>query len=134
MVTLEHRTVFVKSLPEAAVPFHGLSLHRAEDLHPPTLFDAHMGLHVALAEGLFASWLLPRLRTRFPRDQWIYHGVVGYLLLLYVRRRYGEHEYRYRLLRLMDQVAALERCVSLLGRVGFVLVGGLGGLSFFESG
>ena len=109
--TLEHRAVFVKGLPEAGVAFHGLALHRAEDLHPPTLFDSHMGVHLALAEGVLAAWLLPRLRARLPRDQWIYHGVVGYLLLLYVRRRYGEHEYRYRLLRLLDQVAALERCV-----------------------
>ena len=109
--TLEHRAVFVKGLPEAGVAFHGLALHRAEDLHPPTLFDPHMALHLALAEGVLAAWLLPRLRPRFQRDQWIYHGVVGYILLLYVRRRYGEHEYRYRLLRLVDQVVALERCV-----------------------
>ncbi len=108
-VTLEHRTVFVRNLPEASLPFHGLALHRAEALHPPALFDGHMALHFALAEGLLGAWLLPRLRPRLPRDHWIYHGVVGYLLLLYVRRRYGEHEYRYRLLRLMDQVAALER-------------------------
>ena len=106
---LEHRTVFVKGLPEASVAFHGLSLHRAEDLHPPCVFDHSMTFHLALTEGLFASWLLPRVRPRFTRDRWIYHGVLGYLILLYVRRRYGEHEYRYRLLRLMDAVTALER-------------------------
>jgi len=106
---LEHRIVFVKGLPEASVAFHGLSLHRSEDLHPPRVFDPSMTFHLALTEGLFASWLLPRVRPRFTRDRWIYHGVLGYLLLLYVRRRYGEHEYRYRLLRLMDAVTALER-------------------------
>jgi hypothetical protein len=106
---LEHHTVFVKGLPEASVAFHGLSLHRSEDLHPPRVFDPSMTFHLALTEGLFASWLLPRVRPRSTRDRWIYHGVLGYLLLLYVRRRYGEHEYRYRLLRLMDAVTALER-------------------------
>ena len=106
---LKHRTIFVKGLSEASVPFHGLSLHRAEDLHPPRVFDPSMTLHLAMTEGLLASWLLPRVRPRMSRDRWIYHGVLGYLLLLYVRRRYGEHEYRYRLLLLMDAVTALER-------------------------
>ncbi|GAB5030883.1 dna repair enzyme, partial [Nannochloropsis oceanica] len=106
---LEHRIVFVKGLPEASMAFHGLSLHRVEDVHPPRVFDHSMTFHLALAEGLFASWLLPRVRPRFTRDRWIYHGVLGYLVLMYVRRRYGEHEYRYRLLRLMDAVTALER-------------------------
>jgi len=106
---LTHRTVFVRGLPDTAIAFHGLSLHRAGDLHPCRVFDSSMALHLGMAEAFFASWLLPRLRPRFSRDRWIFHGVLGYLLLLYVRRRLGEHEYRCRLLRLMDAVIALER-------------------------
>jgi hypothetical protein len=60
-------------------------------------------------QAYMESWLLPRVRPRTWRDLWIRHGLVGYLVTLYVKRRYGLDEYRYRLLQLRDAVVALER-------------------------
>jgi hypothetical protein len=70
-----------------------------------------MTSHLHLVEGYLSSFLLPRLRPRFLRDAWALYAVLGYLLTHYVRKRYGEDEYRVRLLALRDASVALERYV-----------------------
>lgn len=89
--------------------FHELAVQRAESLHPATHFDPSMATHLHCVEGYLTSYLLPRLRPRWLRDNWVLHGILGYLLQLYVRKRWGEDEYRYRLLAQMDATIALER-------------------------
>lgn len=69
-------------------------LTRLPSMH--SQIDPEVPSHLTQVSGYLMSWLLGAFPLASYQDEWLVHGVLGYLLTLYVEHAYGADDARYR--------------------------------------
>jgi transcription initiation factor TFIID subunit 2 len=103
-----HKLVFVDELPAERFDSATLSLVRAEFLHGDDAIEQVFETRQLLSHALACQWIGINIVQKTWADTWVVNGLGLYITGLFIRRIFGNNEYRFRLRKDMDRVAAMD--------------------------
>jgi hypothetical protein len=101
--------VYIPGLDFDFLAYDGFLFVSAKHLHDQRLVYAETPHHLVCIRGYLYGYLCATLPVSGYIQQYLLHGIVGYLLHLYVRSVFGEDESSFHLLKVVESVVALSK-------------------------
>lgn len=105
----EYTIVFVHELGRDFLAFDAFVLVDAKFLHTSEKVYLEMPTNLLLLKSFLYSWLKSDVPIASYENEFIVHGLIGYLIEFYLEEVYGEEEGKYYLQKRIDTVISLEQ-------------------------
>jgi hypothetical protein len=105
----EYGMVFIHELGRDFMAFDSFVFIDAKYLHLDDQIYLETTTNLILVKAFLYSWLKSDIPISSYENEFILHGVIGYLVCFYLEEVYGEDEGRYYLQKMMDIVISLEQ-------------------------
>ncbi|TFY71826.1 hypothetical protein EVG20_g1175 [Dentipellis fragilis] len=99
-----HKFVFVDELPTLRFDTSTLSIVSVDLLHGEDAIDQVYETRQALSHALACQWIGINIQPKVWSDLWLVNGLGLYIAGLFLRKLFGNNEYRFRLKKDMDRV------------------------------
>ncbi|KAI0348152.1 hypothetical protein BDW22DRAFT_1480005 [Trametopsis cervina] len=103
-----HKVVFVDELPTQRFDAVTVSLVSVDLLHGEDAIDQVYETRLCLSHALACQWIGINIQPKMWSDSWLVNGLGLYITGLYMRKLFGNNEYRYRLKKDMERVLQLD--------------------------
>jgi transcription initiation factor TFIID subunit 2 len=103
-----HKLVFVDEIPMQRFEASTLSLVTNDLLHGEDAIEQPFDTRHALSHALACQWVGINIIPKAWADIWLVNGLGLYITALFLRKSFGNNEYRYRLRKDMDRVYNLD--------------------------
>lgn len=111
-----YKQVFVDESYEDCMPYATMTIFSTNLLHSPRIIDQTLETRRTLAAAVAEQFFGCFITMQSCSDMWITRGVAGYLTNLFVKKTFGNNEYRYQINRDLKEVQEYEN------RVGGILL------------
>ena len=102
------KVVFVDELPAERFDGSAIVLATNDLLHDDMAIDQVFDTRQALAHALACQWVGVNIIPKSWSDLWLVNGLGFYITSLFIRRHFGNNEYRFRLRKDMDRVVSMD--------------------------
>ncbi|KAF8665397.1 hypothetical protein AX16_000416 [Volvariella volvacea WC 439] len=99
-----YKVVFVEELPTQRFDSSTLTLVTTDLLHGEDAIDQALETRQALAHALACQWVGINIQPKNWSDIWLTNGLALYITGLYMRKLFGNNDYRFRLKKDMERV------------------------------
>jgi transcription initiation factor TFIID subunit 2 len=103
-----YKLVFVDELPTQRFDSAAMSLISCDLLHGSDAIDQVFDTRICLSHALACQWVGINIIQKTWADTWLINGLGLYVMGLFVRRHFGNNEYRFRLRKDMDRVIDMD--------------------------
>ena len=103
-----YKLVFVDEAYETSQAFATMGIVNTTLLHPPTVIDQTFVTRRVLTECLAEQFFGMFVSIQSWADVWLVHGISIYLASLYIRKAFGNNEYRHWLLTELEKLCKYE--------------------------
>ncbi len=103
-----HKIVFVDELPTQRFDAATISLVTVDLLHGEDAIDQVYEARLCLSHALACQWIGINIQPKMWSDLWLVNGLGLYITGLYLRKLFGNNEYRFRLKKDMERVLAMD--------------------------
>lgn len=103
-----HKLVFVDELPAQRFDSATLSLVTADLLHGDDAIDQVFETRHCLSHALACQWIGINIHQKAWSDTWLVNGLGLYIAGLFMRKLFGNNEYRFRLKKDMERILELD--------------------------
>ncbi|KAF5374962.1 hypothetical protein D9758_000502 [Tetrapyrgos nigripes] len=98
-----YKIVFVDELPTQRLDSSTLTLATVDLLHGEDAIDQAIETRQVLSHALACQWVGINIQPKTWSDLWLVNGLAGYINGLFLRKLFGNNEYRFRLRKDMDR-------------------------------
>ncbi|OBZ68561.1 Transcription initiation factor TFIID subunit 2 [Grifola frondosa] len=103
-----HKLVFVDELPTQRFDAATLSLVTVDLLHGDDAIDQVFETRHCLSHALACQWVGINIQQKTWSDTWLVNGLGLYIAGLFIRKLFGNNEYRFRLKKDMERVLEMD--------------------------
>jgi len=104
-----HKLVFVDEMPTQRFDSATLSLVTVDLLHGHDAIDQIYETRLCLSHSLACQWVGIHIQQKTWSDLWLVNGLGLYITGLFIRKLFGNNEYRFRLKKDMERVIEWDR-------------------------
>lgn len=102
------KMVFVEEMPTARFDSSTLSILTVDLLHGDDAIEQALETRHALAQTLATQWVGINIQPKAWSDLWLVNGLCLYITGLFMRKLFGNNDYRFRLKKDMERVVAWD--------------------------
>lgn len=103
-----YKLIFVDEMPAQRFDAATMSIVTTDLLHGDDVIDQVYETRLCLSHALACQWIGVNIQQRTWSDTWLVNGLGLYITGLFLRKLFGNNEYRFRLKKDMDRVVQMD--------------------------